>query len=357
MICFVIPSLEYENKPKWNTPSRFVNANPILIQSGDYAGEYAVPSDFLLPDVVSGSVENELLRGLLEEFQTVDLPSYIVNPSDPPPQPPIPPPFPGYSPGTLGRHLVDSVDLRLPGKQKPLYSTQNHASPSYVRNVNCWAYGLDLTCVSPWNSHMGGLGGGVLVTNRHLLSVAHFPIQGDAQVRFITNDNQIITRTIIQRQGVTGDQYVPDFQIYLLDSDIPNTITSARILPSNYANYLNQINEGRPPVMVFDQEENCLVTDLFSLNQKFQCRNPVNSTRILFYEDLVAFDSGNPFFLIINNQLVILGSATNGGSGAGTFITSYIPTINQLIINVDALASISTGYTVQTIDLSGFPTL
>lgn len=361
-MCYLIEQAQYENRAKWDCPSRFVNCNPVTIPSGVHQNKYAVPTDFLLPDVVAGSPENEEMRDLLETFPTVDITPFEAQPGEPPPPPTPPPPppapqFNGYASGSLGKHLIDSVDVRLAGKEKLIYSTQNHSVPSYIRNTNCWGYGLDLTAISPWNSNGGNLGAGTLITRRHLLSVAHFPIQGDAQVRFITNDNQVVTRTIIQRQGVMGAQYTPDMQLYLLDSDAPITITPVKILPADYANYIDHITEGHPPGMVLDQEEKCLVTDLSTLDQRYQCRKPTDATRLSLYENLIAFDSGNPFFVIINGQLVFIGSTTSGGAGNGTFTTSYIPTINQLIINVDALASISTGYTVQTIDLSGFPTI
>jgi hypothetical protein len=47
---------------------------------------------------------------------------------------------------------------------------------------------------------------------------------------------------------------------------------------------------------------------------------------------------------------------TFGGAGSGTFVGQYTADINTMIASADAAAGINTGYTVTTVDLSGFPT-
>jgi len=53
---------------------------------------------------------------------------------------------------------------------------------------------------------------------------------------------------------------------------------------------------------------------------------------------------------------------TFGGAGSGTFLTpqiaamnQMIAAMNQMIADLDAAASINTGYTIQTVDLSAYP--
>jgi hypothetical protein len=65
-----------------------------------------------------------------------------------------------------------------------------------------------------------------------------------------------------------------------------------------------------------------------------------------FYEPVVRFDSGNPMFLIINNQLVVLSVIT--GEGTGSFITGYISQINNI------MNTLGGGYQLTPIDLSSF---
>ncbi|XP_052256322.1 uncharacterized protein LOC127861675 [Dreissena polymorpha] len=59
-------------------------------------------------------------------------------------------------------------------EMKKIYSKQDHAQKSYVRNTKCWAYPLDLTSISPWNSNGGIRKAGVLISPRHALWVRHY---------------------------------------------------------------------------------------------------------------------------------------------------------------------------------------
>lgn len=50
--------------------------------------------------------------------------------------------------------------LNAPGVTLPIFSSQDHDTPVYIRSVTCWSKDIDLTCCSPWNSYGGdGVGG------------------------------------------------------------------------------------------------------------------------------------------------------------------------------------------------------
>jgi hypothetical protein len=78
--CYLIPAESYECPEKWACSS-FVNAGPIPVLSGPYANFYVVTADFLSPEVVAGSPDNEVLRGLLESFEIreVELSDLTIN--------------------------------------------------------------------------------------------------------------------------------------------------------------------------------------------------------------------------------------------------------------------------------------
>ena len=102
------------------------------------------------------------------------------------------------------------LDLFLNFYQNNINSGNNddiNATTNYVRNPNCWAYDIDLTCCSPWNMHPtlrlpnGSLTGSsnhravTLISPRHVLAVRHadfYPPVGSL-VRFVTKNNVIIT--------------------------------------------------------------------------------------------------------------------------------------------------------------------
>jgi len=75
---------------------------------------------------------------------------------------------------------------------------------------------------------------------------------------------------------------------------------------------------------------------------------PNNPTRQLFYENKVSGDSGQPAFIILNRQLVLLTVYTYAGSGSGWFIPGYLDQINS------AMAALGGGYSLTQVDLSPF---
>ena len=276
--------------------------------------------------------------------------------------------------GSLAKNACDAVDSRIAGKSasttKDVFTTQNHAGSVYVRNTNLWCADLasKLTCVSPWNSAGGVYYAGTAVTPRHIIFAAHYQIPTGATVRFVTADNVVIDKVMtakVVHPSYNGFDY-PDLVIGVLSSDLPASITPCKVLPS-IADYSPAIADNFPltniaakiATLFFDQQERASVADYTYDNNTSgfsvaKYAYPVNAKRLEFNEVVVGGDSGNPSFLILNNELCLLSVFTNGFAGAGTSIRAFRSDINQMIVDADALAGISTGYTLTNIDLSGF---
>jgi len=62
-------------------------------------------------------------------------------------------------------------------------------------------------------------------------------------------------------------------------------------------------------------------------------------------------DSGNPMFIIVNDQPVLLTVWTSGGPGRGTSVTAFKDDINGMMNDLGG------GYQLEEIDLSGFNVL
>jgi len=249
-----------------------------------------------------------------------------------------------YAAGSLRQNIMSTIDSRLAGKAPVdalrIFSTYNPSSQSYVRNVNCWAYGLDLTAISPGNSQTNNLWAGALVTPRHFIVCAHASMGTGAVMHFVGQDNTLYTRTITSITTAGGyTNYYPDYRVATLDSDVPAEITYAKVLPDNWPNKLPSLNYTyRVPALCLDQEEKALVTDLAQITAGAGMYGsmayftvPADTQRQLFYEEKIGGDSGNPAFLIINNQLVLLNVWTFGGAGSGTSLTGHKAAINALI--------------------------
>jgi hypothetical protein len=143
--------------------------------------------------------------------------------------------------------------------------------------------------------------------------------------------------------------YYPDITIGLLDSDVPPSIKFAKILPQNWKNYLPSVSSSfRLPCLVLDQEEKALISELYFLETSAAFKVPTDTVRSSFFENITLGDSGNPAFLIIDGELVIITVWTFGGAGAGTSIVYHKNAINTM------MTSLAEGYSLTEIDLSSF---
>lgn len=242
------------------------------------------------------------------------------------------------------------IDSRLPGKNpatdRAIYSTQTHTgTPSYIRNPACWAATGELTCVSPWNSHAGVEGGGTLISPRHVLFAEHFmggtgsnPMPNGTTIRFITRDNQIVERTLSNKARVGAT----DICIGLLNADVPETISYARVLPSNFASFVSVY---RQPALVVDAEEKAIIKELSNASGgNVTFGTPSDPVRATYDETLVPGDSSNPVMLIIGNTPVVVGAVLTTGSVAD--LAAQTSAANA------AMSSLGGGYSLTAIDLS-----
>ena len=261
--------------------------------------------------------------------------------------------FVEFALGSAARSAVDGIDSRISGKTssaKPLFSTLNNSTPTYVRNASCWAAGVDMTCCSPWNSTGGQNMAGVLISPRHVLFAAHYQIAAGATIRFITAGGEAATRTVsATAKHPSYRPYFPDIAIGLLDSNVPGGISFAKILPAAWSSKFPNVATDRPiPCMVVDSEKKALVADLEAVGSTFRLAPPGGTQRAAFFENMVVGDSGSPVFLVLSGEPVLLGVVTYGGAGEGTFIGNQKDSVNAV------MASLGGGYQLTEADLSGF---
>lgn len=279
----------------------------------------------------------------------------------------------GAAPGSARAFFTSGVDGRLAMASNSMatnglvYTTQSHAATNYVRNTNGWwtrGTNANITAVSPWNSTDGAKRAGTLITPQHVLAAAHYPINVGASIRFVDQTNGVVSRTVTHAQVYPGYvPYYPDFQVLLLDSAVPtNRITPAKVLPANWRTYLpTDILD--IPTAGLDQEEKMTVQNgqrvSFSTGNKVTSFNtPGTNTpaRVLYFENKIGGDSGNPALLIPpdGSAPVLLTVWTFGGAGGGTSVTDFVSGLNSAIHNIDSTAGTNTGFQLQTYDLSTF---
>jgi len=266
-----------------------------------------------------------------------------------------------YVSGSLARSASDAVDTRLVGKSSStalrIFTLQDHANSNYTRNPNVWCSDLDLTCFSPYNSIDLYQRAGTLISPRHIIFAWHFPIANGATVRFVKMDGTVVNRTMTNSISISNGSNARDIWIGVLDSDVPAGISFAKILPTNWDTKLPSVNSTfyTIPCLVLDQEEKALIsdwqfeTDLTKLKEQTTFKSPTDVKRLQFYENLIDGDSGNPAFLIVNNQLVLLTVWTGGGAGSGSSVRYHRDEINAI------MTTLGGGYQLTSVDLSSFP--
>jgi hypothetical protein len=250
---------------------------------------------------------------------------------------------------TAAKSATDGVDLRIagltPATAKPMFSAMTHTgTPAYTRSVNCWLKGLDTSCVPVWNSRSGTRGCGVLVSPRHVLYASHQTdkMRAADTLRFVKMDNTIVNRTISSDAQV-GET---DIHVALLDSDVGSGIGFAPILPSNWRAHLPG-NGDRIPVIGTDQERKALVFDTWetqNVNNGFLVRTPADATRLGFYEELIAGDSGEPWLYCFGHQLV--AAATAHSPTSSDAFHANLAAINAV------MTTLGGGYQLTEFDLS-----
>lgn len=264
------------------------------------------------------------------------------------------------TPVSLRADVESVIDTKLVGKFPdtglPIYSTQDHAGGVYVRNVNCWAAGVDLTPLSPWNSSMGAFGAGTLISPRHVVFATHYVPAVGCTMRFIQADNTVVTRTLTAVVALTNSaDYYPDITVGVLDSDVPAGIGFCKVLPDNWASYLPTLSARSLPCVSADQQERLLIRGLNTLTyppgNRANYSMPADMQRRAFYADVISGDSGNPACVIIGDKLVLLNLWTFGGGGTGTHVTAFRTAIQA------AMTTLGGGYTTLTnVDLSSYTT-
>jgi len=244
--------------------------------------------------------------------------------------------FINYVSGSLGEH-IKSQTSQLSGSDQNIYGSYG------IRNMNVWTENIDLTGIAFWNSRANNVHrGGVLISPRHILMVKHsnYHLQPGDTVRYITNDNTVVERTV---QAIS-DFSSHDKVIGLLNSDVPNTIKFYKIIPSNWEDYLSIFDNSEVPTIhvnksrkIFQRYRVQKYSDYYSL---------VHKTADINSGEIITGDSGQPFFHIINGELVLLSVNTSSNTSPG--VSDVISDINS------RMTSLGGGYTLTTVDLSEF---
>lgn len=167
-----------------------------------------------------------------------------------------------------------------------------------------WTRGMDMSGVSFNDTRTA-----TLITPRHVVMAKHYARPAAAPVIFHDRTGKRIQRKLIGFAPGAGDVMVG-----LLDEPVP----------SNYRPYplpavLDAYALLDEPVIVSDQNRNLFVHLIASIGNGTIAFKHDTTERHGWSKNLVVGDSGNPSFMIVGNELVLVETHTTGGSGAGPF--------------------------------------
>lgn len=267
----------------------------------------------------------------------------------------------------IKNHINDNIINRLqnknPNTDRFVYSSQDpyaNGIGQFIRNSSCWINGIsNISCFSPaqlsgaaWNQRAG-----TLITKKHIILGKHFVfsiLQGGTPLIFVDENNNVIRRNVIEY----AYDDITDIAVGLLDNEVPNNIKIAKVLPTNYQNYI-----GYPTNILavsLDQQEKAILkvwdgllnyvtaggSYQYSFLNSILSNDPISfQSFTAFSEDIVVGDSGNPSFLIIDNELVLLCCWHT--PFAGPFVTNRYNKVNELIQSL----SPNEGYSLTPINL------
>jgi peptidoglycan hydrolase-like protein with peptidoglycan-binding domain len=286
--------------------------------------------------------------------------------------------------GDLAAHMNQMIDARLgaaaaPGRARSLWQDRSMTiGGTWRRNPDVWTSkggkALDFTGVSPLNIHASNgypnRQVGTAISPRHVALVTHYPVAIGASIVFVENNGTPHIRTLAARKAIPGT----DITIGVLDSDLPDTIAFYPILDAvSLVTKMYKTDNTNPkaPIISLNQDGNVLAHGLggiynigamsgYSSHIDFWHSpyrpptpddNPLSNIvtsplRVAFSGALRDGDSGNPNFMVINDELVLTGLHTS--AGGGFLLAGYVNEINA------AMTELGGGYQLTFADASCF---
>ena len=217
-------------------------------------------------------------------------------------------------------------------------------SKGWRSNEKFWLKDVDFSCASPWNDECGAQRAGTLISKRHIIFARHFPLWKGVRIHFVGQDGEVCPCRIAKTLPLMNS----DIMIGLLDYEVTPNIHPAKILPDDYAKYIGTGNG--LPIVTFNREEKAYLSELNSIwtTPKLKILTNLaskNSAWKMLKGNLVGGDSGNPAFLLIGNEPILLYCVHQGGAGHGPSILHNREEIQK------AMDELCPGYRLETFDL------
>lgn len=223
----------------------------------------------------------------------------------------------------------------------------NGSHDRFVPNPKFWGKDIDLTCASPWNNGGGSTRAGTLISKRHIVFAKHFPLWNGVRIVFVDGDGALCPCYIEATKAIANS----DIMVGLLDAEVTPNIHPAKILPPNAEKYIGR-GEGLPTI-TFNQQERLYLNTLGAMPTNGSPWRGIGSWKpkdnpnwMRFSRKLTIGDSGNPCFLLIGNEPILIYCLYGGGAGGGPAVHLYAEEIQA------AMDELCPGYKLECFDFS-----
>ena len=260
------------------------------------------------------------------------------------------------------------IKLMIPGADRRLFSGFTQSTFSWVRNPASWVRVFNWTGVAAGINGLGGVGGGTLISRRHVLFANHVPYPNTPtgpvipfEIFFVNANSRTFTYKVTNVQQV-GDT---DIAIGTLAQDADPSLNVYRVLPDNWTQYIANtvipasatfaaVGLTAPtqafvlPVLYSGQDRKVSTADVVSILSGLAGVNiPAFEVARAFGDPIIGGDSGNPIFAMLGDELVLLGAWYTGPDRGFT-----VGTFPWLITQRGAIEKIM-GMRLQVADMSG----
>lgn len=211
----------------------------------------------------------------------------------------------------------------------------------FPANEKFWLKDVDFSCASPWSDECGAVRAGTLISKRHIIFAKHFPLWKGCRVLFVDQVGEVCPCRVEATKGVDRS----DIAIGLLDYEVTPSIHPAKILPEDFADHIG--NGKGLPIVTFNQSEKAFLSECrFITSNTLSNAASTNAAWKALGGKIVVGDSGNPAFLLIGNEPILLYCLLSGGVGHGPPIHRFRREIQQ------AMDELCPGYKLECFDFS-----
>lgn len=258
-----------------------------------------------------------------------------------------------YITGSIAASISSSTSnlingLIASGATYNIYSSINDGTFTYIRNTSSWANSIDFTCIPIYGTSQNKFNG-VLVSPDIMITANHIA-QRSGLIYFVDKNNTTVSSSVVSGSQLGNT----DIWVNRIYPPITGSIIPAKVLhPSTFSGStvkvtLQAIDGNKIPVVVTNQFRTLRIKVGYRLNSNDNAiTNPIASSSLQpWTTTIVNGDSGSPYFVLINGQVVVLGTWFTAGGGPS--ISFYFNQINSII------TTLSSSNFLITSSLSGF---